>query len=380
MGGPDFMRRAAQEIFESALAAVDAREATKRAMRIEGSTLMIAESKFPLPSICKCGVIAIGKAAWSMAEGMELGLQSQLAAGRIVANGVITAPQHAIDKRTLSTRWQHFAGGHPLPDEESLDAAQAALGLLERVNATGGLLLFLISGGGSAMMEWPSDKTITLADLRVANQALITCGASIREINAVRRAFSAVKGGQLAARAPLARKITLIVCDTNPGDERDVSSGPSLTPLSDAPHPQEVIARYGLESRLPQSILEAVRAGDERPQSGENADHPFDMLLDNQTALLAAARKAEQMGFKVEVITDVCEQTITEGCDLLMARLNSLRQNSRGSHRPVCLISGGEFSCPVMGNGLGGRNSETFLRCAIEIDKRRREASGSEKP
>lgn len=378
MAGSDFMRRAAQEIFESALAAVDAREATRRAMQIEGLTLTIAESKFPLPSVIEC--VAIGKAAWPMAEGMNLGLQSASAAGRIVANGVIAAPQVANDKRTLSTRWQHFAGGHPLPNEESLRAAQAAFALLERANATGGLLVFLISGGGSAMIEWPSDETITLADLRVANQALITCGASIREINAVRRAFSAVKGGQLAARAPLATKITLIICDTNPGNERDVSSGPSLTPLPDAPHPQEVIGRYGLESRLPVSILETIRAGGKRPQPGENTDHPFYVLLDNQTALQAAARKAEQMGFKVEVVTDVCEQTIAEGCDLLMVRLNSLRQNSRGSHSLVCLISGGEFSCPVMGNGVGGRNSETVLRCAIELDKRRREASDSEKP
>lgn len=380
MAGPDFMRRAAQEIFETALAAVDAREATKRTMRVEGSTLTIAESKFPLPSVFQCDVIAIGKAALPMAEGMTLGLQNQLPAGGVVANGVIAAPQGAINKRTLSTRWQHFVGGHPLPNEESLQAAEAAFALLERVNATGGLIVFLISGGGSAMIEWPSDETITLTDLRVANQVLITCGASIREINAVRRAFSAVKGGLLAARAPLAKKITLIVCDTNPGNERDVSSGPSLTPLSDAPHPQEVIARYGLESRLPVSILEAIRAGGERSQSGENIDHPFHVLLDNQTAMQAAARKAEQMGFKVEVVTDVCEQTIAEGCELLMARLNSLRQNSRGGHSPVCLISGGEFSCPVMGNGVGGRNSETVLRCAIELHKRRLEAIDNEKP
>ncbi|HEY3025979.1 MAG TPA: DUF4147 domain-containing protein [Pyrinomonadaceae bacterium] len=379
MAGSDFMQRAAQEIFESALAAVDAREATNRAVRVEGSTLTIAESKFPLPSIFECDVISIGKAAWPMAEGMKLGLQSQLAAGRVVANGVITAPQVAIENRTLSTGWQHFVGGHPLPNEESLSAAQAAFALLERVNATGGLLVFLISGGGSAMIEWPSDETIPLPDLRVAHQALITCGAPIREINAVRRSFSAVKGGQLAARAPLAKKITLLVCDTNPGDERDVSSGPSLTPLSDAPDPQEVIGRYGLESRLPISILEAIRAGGERPQSGENTEHPFYVLLDNQTAVQAAARKAEQVGFKVEVVTDVCEQPIAEGCEQLMARLNSLRESSRGGDGPVCLISGGEFSCPVMGNGVGGRNSETVLRCAIELHKRRLEAIDNEK-
>ena len=98
----------------------------------------------------------------------------------MVANGVIAASQVATDNRTLSTGWRHFAGGHPLPNEESLSAAQAAFELLERVNATDSLLVFLISGGGSAMLEWPCDETISLADLRVANQTLITCGASIR--------------------------------------------------------------------------------------------------------------------------------------------------------------------------------------------------------
>ena len=133
------------------------------------------------------------------------------------------------------SRWRVFAGGHPLPNQESLDAAQAAFDLLRRADEEHALVVFLISGGGSAMIEWPRDERITLADLREANRQLVSCGASITEINAVRRAFSAVKGGKLGALAPNADQITLIISDTNPGDEASVASGPTLPPPANSP-------------------------------------------------------------------------------------------------------------------------------------------------
>ena len=122
----------------------------------------------------------------------------------------------------LTERVLTSSGGHPLPNEDSLAAAQAAFELLDRANAEEAMVIFLISGGGSAMIEWPASDDISLADLRAANQILVSCGASITEVNAVRRAFSAVKGGALTRRAPRARMFTLIVSDTNPRDEASV--------------------------------------------------------------------------------------------------------------------------------------------------------------
>ena len=160
-----------------------------------------------------------------MAVGLEEALGDKLTAG------LISSPDPPLHLK----RWRSFIGGHPLPNRASLEAARAAFALLGRANAEEALVVFLISGGGSAMLEWPVNNEISLDDLRGANQALIGCGATISEINSVRRAFSAVKGGALARCAPKAEMITLIVSDTNRGDEASVASGPTLAPSPDAP-------------------------------------------------------------------------------------------------------------------------------------------------
>ena len=282
---------------------------------------------------------------------MAIGLEEAL--GERLTAGVLTS---FID----SKGWQSFAGGHPLPNEASLAAARAAFVLLDQ--AEDALVFFLISGGGSAMMEWPVSDDISLADLQAANQILVTCGATIAEVNAVRRAFSAVKGGALARRAPRARMFTLIVSDTNRGDEASVASGPTMTIPPDAPQAIEVVERYHLETRLPPSIMNAVRAASRTSQ--EEGLAPAFVLLDNQTALEAARSKALALGFPCAILNDISEQPIETGCDLLLSRLFD-----ESTDQPFCVISGGEFSCPVRGDGRGGRNLETVLRCAIRLDE-----------
>jgi len=260
--------------------------------------------------------VAIGKAAVAMALGVEDTLGDKL------ARGVISAPASSA---SLSERWEFYAGGHPLPNEASLAAAQSAFTLLDQANEERGVVIFLVSGGGSAMIEWPLGDDTSLDDLRRLNENLIRSGAPINEINAVRRAFSAVKGGRLAQRAPYARMVTLIVSDTNRGDEASVASGPTI------------------------SI-----------KSLNSVDVPYHVLIGNWTALDAADRKASELGFTPLIAHDICEQPIQEGCDLLLARLSNENAD--------CLISGGEFSCPVRGDGRGGRNLETVLRCAIGLE------------
>ena len=285
---------------------------------------------------------------------MAIGLEEAL--GDKLTAGLISSPDPLLHLK----RWRSFAGGHPLPNRASLEAAHAAFALLGRANAERALVVFLVSGGGSAMLEWPTYE-ISLDDLRDANQTLIACGARISEINSVRRAFSAVKGGALARRAPRAQMITFIVSDTNRGDEASVASGPTLAPSPDAPHATEVIERYNLKHVLPASIVKAV----ELNVRNEKTDTPgtYHVLLGNWTALEAAARKASELGFAPVTREDICEQPIEEGCDLLLSRLDS------GDN--VCEISGGEFSCPVRGDGRGGRNLETVLRCAISLGRKR---------
>ena len=311
----------ARAIFDHAVASVDPRQAVKQAQ--------IELSDRPIYAI------AIGKAAAAMALGLEDALGEKLKAC-VVASG-----------------------GHPLPDEKSLASAQAAFALVDRADAEAASVVFLISGGGSAMIEWPVSDDISLADLQVANRVLVSCGASIAEVNAVRRAFSAVKGGALARRAPRAQKLTLIVSDTNPGDEASVASGPTLDPPAHAPAAIEVVEQYKLIDVLPRSIINAVNRF-QKPTGKINGAHV--VLLDNQTAIDAAVGKAREFVPSVTILKDVSEQPIQKGCDLLVSSL--LSQSGT-----FCAISGGEFSCPVRGDGRGGRNLETALRCAISIDK-----------
>lgn len=314
------MKETARAIFDHALSAVDPRQAVKH-----------AQLELPSGPIYS---IAIGKAAKSMALGLEDALGDKLTAPVLLA-----------------------MGGHPLPDENSLAAAQAAFALLDRANAEEATVIFLISGGGSAMIEWPVSDEISLADLQAANRILISCGASIAEVNAVRRAFSAIKGGKLARRAPQARTFTLIVSDTNPGDEASVASGPTLNPPPDSPNAIDVVERYDLE--LPESIMKAVR--EEKPLTAA-VNGPHLVLLDNNTAIAAAHNKALELGFSCTTLNDIREQPIAEGCELLLSSLTSSSTE--------CAISGGEFSCPVRGDGRGGRNLETVLRCAIGLTNR----------
>lgn len=303
----DQLRRSAREIFDAALASVDPRQAVRRAIVRDGSTVEVCGERFDASST-PIFAVAIGKAAASMAFGVEDAL------GDLVARGVISAPASSA---RLSQQWEIFEGGHPLPNEASIEAAEAALNLLDWANGVRGVVICLVSGGGSAMFEYPSHPAMSLDDLRRANQSLIAGGASISEINAVRRTFSAVKGGKLAQYAPHARFVTLIVSDTNRGDEANVASGPTL------------------------------------PTS------PYQVLLGNWTALEAAHQKALELGFTSRIAHDICEQPIQEGCDLL---LSSMKDTD-------CLISGGEFSCPVRGDGIGGRNLETALRCAVKLQQ-----------
>ncbi|HYV11577.1 MAG TPA: DUF4147 domain-containing protein [Pyrinomonadaceae bacterium] len=310
------LHRHARAIFEYALSASDPRPAVRDA---------ISRAKFSTPIYS----IAIGKAATSMALGLDDALGDKLSAPVVVS-----------------------LGGHPLPNEASLASARAAFELLDRANNERATVLFLISGGGSAMIEWPISDDISLDDLRSANQTLVSCGASISEINSVRRALSAVKGGGLARRAPHAQMFTLIVSDTNPGDEASVASGPTLNPPADAPNAIEVVEHYHLDEVLPASIMKAVHRAQRSPAITGSSQ----VLLDNQKALDAAAQKARELGYECSTLDHIREQPIEEGCKLLLE-----------STRDGCTISGGEFSCPVRGDGRGGRNLETTLRCAINL-------------
>jgi hydroxypyruvate reductase len=361
---PQDLRRTAREIFNDVLVEVDARRAVLEALELNGTRLRVRDSEFELEARpLKIYSVAVGKAAAGMASALDARLGD-----RVLRGGVLSGPP---PDATLQACWRVYAGGHPLPNEESLEAARTAFELLREADDPAALVLFLVSGGGSAMIEWPSDARLSLADLREAGRVLVSCGAGISEVNAVRRALSALKGGGLSACAMRAAQVTLIVSDVAPGREFDVASGPSLPPPADAPDVQEIVARHGLASRLPSTVLRVLEEACARPADGSstNALRRHYVLLDNERACAAAAASARARGFAVEVARDLAEQPVAEGASELVSRLFAMRRREGAGGRGVCLISGGEFACPVRGAGVGGRNSETALRCAFEFAK-----------
>jgi glycerate 2-kinase len=274
---------------------------------------------------------------------------------------VISAPANS---EALPPRFKVFSGGHPLPNQQSLEAAIAAFELLSIADVEKAVVIFLISGGGSAMLEWPVSDAITLVDLQETNRELVTCGATIAEINAVRRSISKVKGGALVRRAANTEIVTLIISDTNPGDEASVASGPTLAPSADSPVAQHVLEKYGLTPTLPSSVVSALQANSTEIRSDPDSNPPFFVLLNNQVAQKAAAERAAELGFTSAIDNEINEQSIEEGTDLMLSHA------ARALTGPWCFISGGEFACRVQGSGRGGRNLETVLRCAMKLDQK----------
>jgi hydroxypyruvate reductase len=349
------LRLGAHEIFGEALRAVDPARTILERVRLEGSRLTVCDEAIELDPLMNVFGIAIGKASERMSYAVEKVF------GDRFLTGILSGPRRG-------TGWDSFDGGHPLPNDASLEAAKAAIHLLQVADHENALIVFLISGGGSAMFELPISDDITLDDLRSANEVLVGCGASITEVNTVRRAFSAVKGGRLAAFAPKSRQLTLIVSDVPKHEEHNVASGPTWSPPADAPFASDVVARYELRERLPVSIMRAIENATRFSEPHNDRQHHF-VLLDNDTALQAAANAARARGFATEIAHDITDEPIEVGCEKLLTRLNELQ--SRHADANVCLISGGEFACPVRGDGLGGRNLETALRLALAVDKDR---------
>ncbi|HEV2704862.1 MAG TPA: DUF4147 domain-containing protein, partial [Pyrinomonadaceae bacterium] len=374
MSSTDELRGAARAVFDETLAAIDAGQAVHRAVRLAGSRLTIVDADFNLDAR-KVYAVGCGKAAAAMAAALGESLGSRLTAG------IISAPHGG---RQLDARWRVYAGGHPAPNAESRAAARAAFELLAEADRSEALVIFLISGGGSAMLEWPRDPRLTLDDLRETNRVLVSCGASIAEINCVRRALSAVKGGRLSRLAPRASQATLIISDTSPGRPFDVASGPSIPAPIETDTPAQIVARYELASRLPARVVRALEEACEDEEDVEwmqaDASRRHYVLLDNARALEIAASASQARGFMVETAHDIDEQDVAEGARTLVARLFELYGRAGSSSSGVCLVSGGEFSCPVRGEGTGGRNAETALRIAFEFAEQLRRVEGERVP
>src|SRR5437899_4303895 len=246
------LKQLARKIFQETLAAIDIPATMQRKLLRKGAVLVCGETRIDLRDFEKLRVVAIGKAAHAMVDGLALVL-----APFVRFEGVVSAPT-APHKHVAGMKY--FLAGHPVPNAESWKAAEAILALLKKCDEKT-LAFFLLSGGGSALVELPLDPAQTLEDLQKMYRVLVTCGAPIYAINAVRKHLSAVKGGRLTMAAGRATKLTIAISDVPRDYESDIASGPTLPDFSLIPYVEQIIEKYGLEEKAPIAVRRWIDGG-----------------------------------------------------------------------------------------------------------------------
>jgi hydroxypyruvate reductase len=397
------LHASATEIFTGALKACNIATAFDRRLRFEGNKLirLVPDGSGPdvidLGSYKRVFIIAIGKAAGPM-----LDVLLERMARRKGLRGVCCTNQPC---RSRNWRFRYFQGGHPVPNQESFAAARAALHLLKKARKDT-LVFFLISGGGSAMFDLPLDPSITLEDTIAFHNLLLASGAPINEVNTLRKHFSAVKGGRMAMAAPDASKVSILVPDVPLRTLDALSSGPTSPDHSTVAEVRELIARYQLNSKLPQRVREFFEREDLPESPGNKSRRPSflpkmpwtDVQHTRRTALTAStSMTGEEPAFRDSVFevlvstNDLVESAralarragyyavVDNSCDdwdyqaaarYLLERFHSLRT----AHSRLCLISVGEVTVTLNQNpGAGGRNQQFALACALELEKHSRE-------
>jgi glycerate 2-kinase len=357
---PD-LKQLARDIFHETLAALDIPLAMRHKLARNGSQIRIDDTAINLAAHDRIVVIAIGKASIAMARGF-----ADLLASDFAFEGILVVPHESVaDVRGFRT----MGAGHPIPDGGSIAAARVITELLSQCDSRT-LIFFLLSGGGSSLIELPLDPDVTLEDVQQLNRLLVNCGASINEINAVRKHFSAVKGGRLAALAAASMKVTLAITDVPMGYESALASGPTLLDPTTVADACQVIKKYDLDSKLPPSI----RSKFDHPESIPETPKPgapafarahFSLLLTMHDLFHHAHRAAEARGFVTQCDNSTDDWPIAAASEYLLSEVVRLAHANRG--RGVALIADGELSSPVLGNGVGGRNSAFVLDCVEKI-------------
>jgi len=326
-----------------------------RHVNCERGILRVREDLYDLNSYSRVLVVALGKAGHTMVETLtgEAG----------TLEGIVAS---TVDPVSQVSGFRYFRGGHPTPNTESIQAASAMLRALEAQPASA-LVIFLLSGGGSSIVEQPIDEEISLADLIATYRALVHSGAPIAEINAVRKHLSAVKGGRLAQAAFPAQQLSLLVSDVPDGTPDALASGPTMPDSTSVEDCYRIAEKYELLKQFPASTRELLErhALDETPKSDDPVFHKsrWWTILSNQSAIEAAIEAAERAGFIVHMDNSCDDWEYTKAADYLLGKVRELRKQ----FSPVCLISGGEVTVKVTDAGVGGRNQQFALACAEKI-------------
>jgi len=350
------MRTTARDIFSAALKNASIESAFARQIHCERGVLRICDDLYDLDSYNRVFVVSIGKAAHTMAAALEAQTGSRL-------EGIVAS---SVDPAAQVRGFRYFRGGHPTPTAESIHAAQAILKSLDSLDASS-LVIFMISGGGSSIVEKPIDDEISLPDLITTYQKLVHSGAPIAQINSVRKHISAVKGGRMAQIAYPAHQVSILVSDVPDSTPDALASGPTMPDSTSIQDCERIVADYNLLEQFPSSVADLFRqhAVDETPKSDDPAfvRARWWTVLSNRVVIEEGAAAAVRAGFAVEVDNTCDDWDYNKAADYLLNRVRELR--SKVSR--VCLLSGGEVTVTVRDGGTGGRNQQFALACAEKI-------------
>jgi len=381
------LKEIARVVFDQALQSCSIQRAFDRKLRIntdaQGTHLILDghdpehHDIVPINGPRHVRIVSAGKAAAPMLQALLSRLPLSHSCD---LQGILIAPQRPPN---LPAAIQFFPGGHPVPNPASLAGASAALSMLLDVahsSPQDTLCIFLLSGGASAMMELPLDPSISLDDTVAFHRALVHSGASIVEINCLRKHFSAVKGGRLAVAAGSARKVSLLVSDVPPAHLDALASGPTIADPSTVAECREIIARYSLMDQFPASVRRFFLSPDlpETPKPGDLIS-PISKLLDSDDLAEAARDHAASLGFHAVIDNSCDDWSYDAAADYLLDRLRQLRRQ----HPRTCLISTGEVivrvpNLPAAAHApisvadkpashVGGRNQHIALYLATQL-------------
>ena len=362
------MRLDALNIFLASLKPVNPYEAVRRFVNIDWNSLLLGRegqerTRFNLEDFERIFIVGGGKATAPMAKAMEDLL------GDRITSGIINVKYGFTEKLSFT---EIIEADHPLPDKNGVEGTKRVLALLENAGERD-LVFSLISGGGSALLPQPAGH-INLEEKQAITGKLLECGASIDEINAIRKHISASKGGQMARTASPAVTVNLMLSDVV-GDKMDViASGPFVPDMSTFKDSWRIIEKYGLKD-IPVSVREYLEKGVEGkvPETPKKGDPIFDRVYNivigsNILALEAASEEAEKAGYETLILSSMIEGETRDVAKVHSAIAREILKSGRPIDPPCCVISGGETTVTIRGKGLGGRNQEFCLAASLYIN------------
>ncbi len=357
------LRRDALSIFRAGLKAADPVQAVRRHVSLEDGALKAARRRYRLENYDRILVLGAGKASAAMAKALERVLGRRISGGLVNVKYGHTAPLRRIELNEC---------GHPVPDAAGVEGARRIASIAAEAGERD-LILCPISGGGSALMPLPAEP-VTLDEKQETTRLLLACGATIHEINAVRKHISAIKGGQLSRLAWPATVVALMLSDVI-GDDLDViASGPTAPDSSTFAGALRILERYGILSRVPAAVRERLERGargeiPETPKPGAPELRRTQNVIvgSNRLAAEAALARARELGYRTLLLSTFIDGETREIARMHAAIAREIRASGRPVRPPACLISGGETTVTLKGRGLGGRNQEFVLAAALAI-------------